>query len=207
MRKLEEKPRTPNPELQTENMRFYLPRVVLFALVWAALKGAFTPLNLLAGAVFGLAVLLFVRPLYEEVGPKKATVRNTTGFFKRLFWMGELMLYFSYELVKSSVEVAQTVLRPKMGLDPGIVSLPLDTTTGLEVTLLANLISLTPGTLSLEVSPDGKKLYIHAMFVGEEEAQTRDYIKRTLERRVIRALGPYEGAGERGRGSRQEGAG
>ena len=185
-------------------MRFYLPRAVFFALVWAALKGAFTPLNLIAGLVFGFAVLLFVRPLYEDVEPEKATARNVTGLFKRLFWLGELLLYFGYELVKSSVEVAQTVLRPKMGLDPGIVSLPLDCTTGLEITLLANLISLTPGTLSLEVSPDQEKLYIHAMFVGTEEAQTRDYIKRTLERRVIRALGPYEGKEERTKGRKEE---
>lgn len=181
-------------------MRFYLPRVVLFALVWAALKGAFTPLNLVAGAIFGLAVLLLVRPLYEGVGPEKATPGNVIGFFKRLFWIGELLLYFVYELVQSSIEVAQTVFRPDMQLNPGIVSLPLDCTTGLEITTLANLISLTPGTLSLEVSPDEDKLYIHAMFIGTEEARTRDHIKHTLERRVIRALGPYEGAGERERG-------
>lgn len=177
-------------------MRFYLPRVVLFALVWAALKGAFTPLNLVAGLVFGLAVLLFVRPLYEGVGPTEATRENVIGFFKRLFWIGDLILYFFYELVKSSVEVAQTVFRPRMGLNPGIVSLPLDCTTGLEITTLANLISLTPGTLSLEVSPDEEKLYIHAMFVGTKEASTHDHIKHTLERRVIRALGPYEGERE-----------
>ena len=177
-------------------MRFYLPRVVLFAVVWAAIKGEFTLLNLVAGLGFGMAVLLFVRPLYEDAAPKTTTGRNVIGFFKRLFWMADLMLYFLYELIKSSVEVAQTVLRPNMGLNPGIVSLPLDATTGLEITMLANLISLTPGTLSLEVSPDEKKLYIHAMFMGEEEAQTRDYIKKTLERRVIRALGPYEGDAE-----------
>jgi multicomponent Na+:H+ antiporter subunit E len=184
-------------------MRFYLPRVVLFALVWAALKGAFTGLNLLAGAVFGLAVLLLVRPLYEDAGSEEATTGNATGPFKRLFWMGELLLCFIYELVKSSIEVAQTVLRPDMKLNPGIVSLPLDCTTGLEITTLANLISLTPGTLSLEVSPDEEKLYVHAMFVGSEEASTREYIKHTLERRVIRALGPY-GRGEDGK--RKEGA-
>lgn len=176
-------------------MRFYLPRVVFFALIWAALKGTFTPLNLVAGLVFGFAVMLFVRPLYENVGPDKATARNVLGFFKRFFWTIELLLYFVYELVKSSIEVAQTVLRPNMNLDPGIVSLPLDCTTGLEITLLANLISLTPGTLSLEVSPDEEKLYIHGMFVGEEEAETCDAIKHTLERRVIRSVGPYEEEG------------
>jgi multicomponent Na+:H+ antiporter subunit E len=185
-------------------MRFYLPRIVLFAVVWAALKGAFTPLNLVAGVIFGGGVLLFVRALYDDVGPEEATARNVVGFFKRLFWMGELILYFGYELLLSSVEVAQTVLRPNMNLNPGIVSLPLDCTTGLEITMLANLISLTPGTLSLEVSPDEDKLYIHAMFIGTEEARTRDHIKHTLERRVIRALGPYEGAGERERGGAGE---
>lgn len=179
-------------------MRFYLPRIVFFALVWSALKGAFTPLNLVAGVLFGAGVLLFVRPLYADVdyAPEKATLRNTVGLFKRLFWTFELLAYFLYELIKSSIEVAHTVIRPNMNLDPGIVSLPLDCTTGLEITTLANLISLTPGTLSLEVSPDQDKLYVHAMFVGTEEASTRDYIKRTLERRVIRALGPYEEEGK-----------
>lgn len=179
-------------------MRLYLLRVVFFALVWAALKGAFTPLNLVAGLVFGSAVLLFVRPLYEGVGQTEAAHENVIGFLKRLFWIGELIVYFFYELVKSSVEVAQTVFRPNMRLNPGIVSLPLDCTTGLEITTLANLISLTPGTVSLEVSPDEEKLYIHAMFVGAEDASTRDYIKHTLERRVIRALGPYKGEQENG---------
>lgn len=173
-------------------MRFYLVHVVLLALVWAAFQGAFSLLNLAVGALLGALVLWFLRPLLEgpasESGP--LTLRSTFRRLQKLFWGFELLLFFFYELLRSSLQVAREVVRPRMQLTPGIVALPLDADSDLEITVLANLISLTPGTLSLEVAPDRKKLYIHSMFTeGEDAAETRSYIKRTLERRVIRALG------------------
>lgn len=176
-------------------MKFFLLRVVLMAVVWAALVGSFDLLTLLAGAVVGALVLWFLRPLYESDDPavRSMTVR---GSLRQLFWVVELLGFFLYELTLSSLQVAREVLRPQMRLRPGVIALELDAHTDLEITALANLISLTPGTLSLEVSSDNTVLYIHAMFVDSEEAtETRAYIKHTLERRVMRALGESKGPG------------
>lgn len=179
-------------------MRYFLIRMLLLTLAWAALQGSFSLVNLLIGAILSIVLLWFLRPLYEDAGTASGpvTFRDMVGQLKQFFWVIELLGYFIYELTLSSIQVAAAVLRPNMQLTPGVVALPLDAKSDLEITVLANLISLTPGTLSLEVAPDKTKLYIHSMFVeGEEAAETRAYIKRTLERRVIRALGRRKGPG------------
>lgn len=179
-------------------MRYFLIRMMLLTLAWAVLQGSFSLVNLLIGAILSIVLLWFLRPLYEDTwsSSEPVTFRSTVEQAKQFFWVIELLAYFVYELVLSSVQVAAAVLRPNMRLTPGVVALPLDAKSDLEITVLANLISLTPGTLSLEVAPDKTKLYIHSMFVeGEEAAETSAYIKRTLERRVIRALGRRKGPG------------
>ena len=95
--------------------------------------------------------------------------------------------FFLVELVMSSIRVAWDVVRPRSRARPGIVAVPLDATSDLQITVLANLISLTPGSLSLDVSDDRKTLYVHLMFVGSVEAE-RDAIKQDFERRVMEAI-------------------
>ena len=70
---------------------------------------------------------------------------------------------------------------------PGVVAIPLDAETDAEITLLANLITLTPGTLSLDVSDDRRVLYIHAMYVDDVE-ELRRSIKDGFEKRVMELL-------------------
>ena len=79
----------------------------------------------------------------------------------------------------------RTVSLPLMR--PGVIGIPLDAKTDLEITMLANVISLTPGTLSLDVSPDRKTLYIHAMYVVDPDELRRE-IKDGLERRLMELL-------------------
>ena len=115
---------------------------------------------------------------------------------RRLWWVMVLLFVFLWELMKSSMTVAIAVLRPRMGIKPGVIALSLDAKTDLEITLLANLISLTPGTLSLDVSSDRETLYIHSMFLEDEEAkEVRRQIKSRLEHFVLRAIGRSEGPG------------
>jgi multicomponent Na+:H+ antiporter subunit E len=83
--------------------------------------------------------------------------------------------------------VAYDVITPKMYMTPGIVRMPLDAKTDLEITLLANIISLTPGTLSLDVSDDKKVLYIHAMYITNRQSFI-DGIKLGFERRLLSIL-------------------
>jgi multicomponent Na+:H+ antiporter subunit E len=84
----------------------------------------------------------------------------------------------------ANLRVAYEVLTPGYQMRAAIIAIPLDANSDLEITVLANLITLTPGTLSLDVSADRKILYIHAMHVHDVE-KFRKEIKVRLERRVM----------------------
>jgi len=146
------------------------------ALGWAALAGSFTLPSLLVGFGIGYGALWVVRPLVGE-----------TSYFERVWRVVRLAALFVYELVASSLRVVWDVVTPTHLSRPGIIAMPLDAKSDGEIFLVANLISLTPGSLSLDVSPDRKTLYVHAMFV-DDPAALRHQLKQGMERRVIEAL-------------------
>ncbi|PIQ42733.1 MAG: hypothetical protein COV52_06440 [Gammaproteobacteria bacterium CG11_big_fil_rev_8_21_14_0_20_46_22] len=96
-------------------------------------------------------------------------------------------VYVLYELIISAFKVAKITISPKLSIRPGVIALPIPGDTDLEITLLANLITLTPGSLSLDVSPDKKVLYIHSIDIDDPDT-LRDAIKRKLERRIRRLV-------------------
>jgi multicomponent Na+:H+ antiporter subunit E len=158
-------------------MNFALLTGVL-AVGWALATGDFSILNLLLGAIVAAAALFLIR---DRVSRPRA--------LSRLARMLALAAFFVRELLISAIRVGLLVLRPNVRsrLTPGIVAIPLTLTRDAEITLLANLITLTPGTLSLDVSEDGKLLYVHAIKVTSREALIRD-IAEGLERKVIEAF-------------------
>ena len=92
---------------------------------------------------------------------------------------------FLRELTLSVKEVVLTVLRPARVRHSAIVAVPLDVRSELGIALLANMITLTPGTTSLHVSGDRKVLYVHVMNVSDE---TVAQIKDGFERQVMEVL-------------------
>jgi multicomponent Na+:H+ antiporter subunit E len=91
---------------------------------------------------------------------------------------------FVYELFVSSFRVAWDVITPRHRSRPGILAVPLEASEGGEITLLANFISLTPGSLSLDVSADRSVLFVHMMFIDDPE--TERAAVRALEQRVLK---------------------
>jgi len=151
---------------------------LVLALVWTAVQGAFTLGNFGVGFVLAYAVLRLLRPLLGEA-----------GYDKRMWYQVALGGFFVKELVLSSVRVAREVLTPGYGMRAGILAVPLSVRSDLGITLFANLISLTPGTLSLDVSEDREYLYIHTMYIDRGEEEDVQHLKQTLEHRIILALG------------------
>lgn len=96
-----------------------------------------------------------------------------------------LAAVFLYELGHSSVAVARSAFSPKPRTASAIVAVPIDLRTDLGIALLANLVTLTPGTCSLHVSEDRRTLYVHALNVDSPE-ETVAGIKRAFERRIAR---------------------
>ena len=139
---------------------------------WVAVTGEVSVANLLEGAVLaGLLVLLLRVPLRRRFRLEK--VPKALG----------LLLYFLKEILLSNAAVARSLLSPVSSLSPGIVAVPLDLKSDAGITVLANLITLTPGTLSLDVSPDRKTLFVHALHVEDPDAFRRE-VKEGFERRV-----------------------
>jgi len=98
-----------------------------------------------------------------------------------------LIVLFVAELCLSAVRVARDTIDPRMDFRPAIIAVPLDVEQDLEIMLLANMISLTPGTLSVDVSKDRTTLYLHVMNVDDPEDLRRE-IKDGFERRIKEAL-------------------
>ncbi len=147
------------------------------------MQGAFTLSNFVLGFVLGYLVLLIMQPLLGEA-----------GYDARLWHQVTLVGVFVVELVLSSLRVAYEAATPGFGMRAGIIAVPLDVESDLGITLFANLISLTPGTLSLELSDDRSRLFVHAMYIDDTPEAEVAHLKNTLERRVIRALGGDGGA-------------
>ena len=142
------------------------------------MQGAFTLGNFGMGLVLSYGVLRLLQPLLGEA-----------GYDQRIYHQVALTGVFLKELVLSSVRVAVEVLTPGFSMRAGILAVPLSVRSEAGITLFANLISLTPGTLSLDVSEDREYLYIHAMYIDYGIEEDALELKRTLESRVILALG------------------
>jgi len=149
---------------------------IFLAVTWLALTGEFTPLNFLAGFVVGYAVLWISRRSPEST-KYYLKVPQVIGFF----------FFFVKELILANFRVAYDVLTPTHHMKPGIIAVPLDATSDIEITLLANFITLTPGTLSLDVSADRRVLYVHSMYIRDVDKE-REQIKKGFERRLLEIL-------------------
>jgi multicomponent Na+:H+ antiporter subunit E len=152
-------------------MRPFVWNLVL-ALLWVALTGVFSAGSFAAGFAIGYLVLVVA-----------GRTLGVHGYASHGFRVMAFLLFYLKEVLVSNLRVARDILRPRMRTRPAVVAIPLDPLSPAQITLLANLITMTPGTLSLDVSDDRSTLYVHAMFMSDARALRRE-IKHGLERRV-----------------------
>ena len=156
--------------------------VLVLAALWMALSGRFSLDSLLVGGVLGFAILTALGRLDLDLrDPLGIAWRNVPAFV--LFYLGELLL--------ANFRIAAEVLRPRLRLRPILLDLPLDPRINSEarITLLANLITLTPGTLTVVASLESSSLLVH--FMASPAAQPEQLVndlKANFERRVLEIL-------------------
>lgn len=131
---------------------------ILLTFIWVALTGDFSFENYVFGFFLNFHILWLIT--YK---------RNHSKYFVIVPKLILLLVTFLYELIKANLEVAYEVITPKLKMTPGIIMVPLDVKSNIGITLLANMISLTPGTLSIDVSNDRKVLFVHAMYIKDRE--------------------------------------
>lgn len=161
----------------------HLPMVAWLTVVWVGLWGSVTPANVLGGLAVGVCLVVLL-PLAEV--PGQGVIRP----FALLRFVG----FFAVDLFRASLQVVGLVLRPRLRLRPAVVAVPVRGASDGLLTLLANAISLTPGTLTLEVDRPRSTLYVHVLDVGagpDAVERLRTSILR-LERLAILAVGSPE---------------
>ena len=150
---------------------------ISLAIVWVVLTNEFTPANFAVGFIL----------VYFLLGVTEPALRPGSHYFGRVRRTFSLLFFFLWEVIVASLRVAYRVLDPRLHIHPAVLAIPLDVKTDAEIALLANMITLTPGTLSLDVSDDRSVMYVHAMDVRDVDAFKRE-IKDGFERRILEAF-------------------
>jgi multicomponent Na+:H+ antiporter subunit E len=152
-----------------------LLRVVVLVGIWLALWSDLSVANVASGLVVATAIVV----LFDTWRPGTPVIRPLRA--------ARFAAYFLYKLVEASIVVARTVLSPGHRIHTGILAVPLRGCSDGVATLIADAISLTPGTLTLEVRRDPLTLFVHALDVRNVEQVQSDV--RKLEVLAVRAFG------------------
>ena len=159
----------------------YVTVFFLSMIFWLMLTFEFTISNLIVGAVASLITSViftrfFVKNVYKLIQPK------------RYFWFLVYLVVFIWECIKANIDVAYRVLHPAMPIRPGIVKVKTTLKSDLAKMLLANSITMTPGTITVYIIDD--YLYIHWIYIKSEDPEVytkiitgafEKYIKRIIE--------------------------
>lgn len=149
---------------------------LILAFAWATLNGGIGLPSLITGFILGYGVIFVLQPINKD-----------SRYCSMLFDGVKLILFFIWELIVSSLSVTWDVLTPIQKSKPALIAVPLDAATDAEITVLANLVSLTPGSLSIDITQNRSHLLVHAMFVDDPETFKME-IKNGMEKRVLEAM-------------------
>lgn len=159
----------------------YIVLFIFMLAFWLLLTFSLEWQNIVVGAVAAMITTIifgkhFVTSLYKLLQPQ------------RYFWALVYLFIFTWELLKANFDVAYRVLHPAMPIKPGIVRVPMEVKSDIARTMLANSITMTPGTITVDII--GDNIYVHWIYVKSEnpEEYTREisgrfekYIKKIFE--------------------------
>ncbi|MCA1031672.1 Na+/H+ antiporter subunit E [Bacillus timonensis] len=146
---------------------------IFIAITWMFLSNSYNTGSFFGGFIIGLLMIFALRRFF----PQRFYLKNVYAAFI-------LLLIFIRELILSNIEILKLILKPKLDISPGIFVLPTELKKDWEITVLANLITLTPGTLVVDISDDQKYLYIHAMDLKDVD-EAIHAIKNTFEKAIM----------------------
>ncbi|MBH0158543.1 MULTISPECIES: Na+/H+ antiporter subunit E [Fictibacillus] len=153
-------------------MTFQLILNLLIGVIWMFLSESYSFASFIVGFVIGSALLFLLNRFIPD-----------SYYFKHVRAILYLIFLFIKELLLANIEVLKWIYKPKLDFQPGILALPIDVKKNWEITLLANLITLTPGTLSVDVSRDQRYIYIHALDLPDVN-ETIVSIKESFEKAI-----------------------
>lgn len=159
-------------------MAFQILLNFFIAIIWMFLSSSMTAKTFVIGYLIGMILILMMGRFFKE-----------KLYFRRVWALVKLTLIFFRELTLSNISVLQVVLRPKMDIQPAIFAMETELEEDWEITLLSSLITLTPGTIVMNVSDDQRILYIHAIDVDDIEDAIVS-IKDSFEKAILEVSRP-----------------
>ena len=151
---------------------------ILLSLVWVALTGQLNYPNFFFGFFLGFWILWILA--------RTGTLNDRHYFFK----VPKLILFFFfflYDMIRANLEVTREILTPKLNMTPGIIAYEHQLKSDFEITMLTNLIALTPGTMVLKISPDKRFLFIHSFYLKDKEKFV-ERLRNGLEKKLIEVI-------------------
>ncbi|MDF0727398.1 Na+/H+ antiporter subunit E [Cytobacillus sp. S13-E01] len=145
---------------------------IFIAFTWMFLANSYDFASFFGGFIIGLFMILVLRRFFDH-----------RFYLWNVYAVLKLFLLFIKELILSNLEILKIIIKPKLDVKPGIFALPIDVKKDWEITVLANLITLTPGTLVIDISDDHKLLYVHAMDITDVD-DAIDSIKNSFEKAI-----------------------
>ena len=142
---------------------------LILALIWTALQGELDVINFVSGLVVSTAVICIFRRMFFRA-----------LYFRKVALGVTLALVFLRELIKSNIAVLRVVLSRRLQIRSGVIAVPTELTNDLALTMLANMITLTPGTLTLDISHDRRYLFVHTLNLTDPE-DVKQEIRNALE--------------------------
>lgn len=156
-------------------MQLFMLNLLLTA-VYVLLTDEFSGLNIVIGFLIGCLVLTMY-----------GMSTGRSGYPKRLFNLVKFVCYFMWILFLANLQIAWEIITPGLHQTPRIIRYPVDHLNDVQITTLANCITLTPGTLVVDVSEDRKYIYVHCMYAKDREKAVAelDDLRLHIEREVF----------------------
>lgn len=151
--------------------------IVLFVF-WLFLSAQFNIFHISAGIIFSLIVTYFAKPMFLN---KPSDRGNITYITLRIL---RYVIWLIYQIFVSGIDVTKRVLKLNMPINPGIIKCKLTLKSDFSLTVLANSITLTPGTMTMDIVND--EIFIHCLAIEDEqklidsEDDFEDHIKKML---------------------------
>ncbi|GIO22050.1 Na+/H+ antiporter subunit E [Oceanobacillus sp. J11TS1] len=154
-------------------MPFQILINVFLAVLWMFLQNEYTVVSFISGYVIGVLILFIIRRFLKF-----------DFYLNRVWAIVKLIYLFTVELIKANIDVVKVVLKPKQDHQPGIIAVRTRLESDFEISLLAALITLTPGTVSMDFSADNKTIYVHAIDVPDKEEMIKG-IQNSFEKAIM----------------------
>ena len=141
---------------------------VVFAILWVFVRGLpLAPVSIVRGLLAGLLVGLPVAFVFRRLYSKDLDLGRV---MRALPYAGLYLGAFTWELLRANVDVAYRVLSPGMPIEPEVILVPLRVESDLAITVIANSITITPGTVTLDYDDETNALYVHGVNGRDPEA-------------------------------------